>query len=75
MKQKVTLGLSNDAAALLEVNATERRRGELVSQIIVEHFKRGIALPESKEGVALAAISAGVRRIEAALGRIERKLG
>ena len=59
--KKVGLMLSGEAIAILDANATERKRGEFVSNLLIE-WAEG-QTPDSEPGI-LESIAAGVRRIE-----------
>ena len=60
-RRKVTLTLSGEAVAILESVATERKRGEFVSNLLVEWAEN--QTPKNEPGI-LESIVAGVRRIE-----------
>ena len=55
------LMLSGEAVAILDANATERKRGEFVSNLLIE-WAEG-QTPDSEPGI-LESIAASVRRIE-----------
>ena len=59
--KKVGLMLSGEAVAILDANATERKRGEFVSERLIE-WAEG-QTPETEPGI-LESIAASVRRIE-----------
>lgn len=59
--KKVGLMLSGEAVAILDANATERKRGEFVSNLLVEWAKG--QTPDTEPGI-LESIAASVRRIE-----------
>jgi len=59
--KKVGLVLSGEALEVLNANATERKRGEFVSQLLLE-WAEGQA-GDSEPGI-LESIAASVRRIE-----------
>ena len=60
-RSKVTLSLTADALQILSENATERKRGEFVSGLLIE-WAEG-QTPDSEPGI-LESIQATVRRIE-----------
>ena len=59
--KKVVLTLSEEAAAILESAATERKRGVFVSELLVDW--QANQTPDTEPGI-LESIAAGVRRIE-----------
>jgi hypothetical protein len=59
--KKVGLMLSGEAVAILDATATERKRGEFVSNLLIE-WAEG-QTPDNEPGI-LESIAAGVRRIE-----------
>ena len=59
--KKVGLMLSGEAVAILDANATERKRGEFVSELLVDW--QANQTPDTEPGI-LESIAAGVRRIE-----------
>ena len=59
--RKIALTLSGEALAILEANATERKRGEFVSAVLLEWHATQTG---GKEPGILESIAAGVRRIE-----------
>ena len=59
--RKVVLTLSGEAIAILEANATERKRGEFVSNLLIEWAENRAGTGEP--GI-LESIAASVRRIE-----------
>jgi len=59
--KKVGLMLSGEAVAILDANATERKRGEFVSNLLIEWAEGQI--PDTEPGI-LESIAASVRRIE-----------
>jgi hypothetical protein len=59
--KKVVFTLTGEAVAILESAATERKRGPLISQLLVEWKENQI--PDNELGI-LENIAAGVRRIE-----------
>ena len=59
--KKVVLTLSEEAAAILESAATERKRGVFVSELLVDW--QANQTPDNEPGI-LESIAAGVRRIE-----------
>ena len=59
--RKVVLTLSEEAAAILESAATERKRGVFVSELLVDW--QANQTPDTEPGI-LESIAAGVRRIE-----------
>lgn len=61
---KVTLTFSDEALQALNSLATDRKRGEFVSKLVVQALKRG-SKPE--DGI--------LERIESRLERIEQKVG
>lgn len=68
-KDKIMLALSDEALSYINVNATERKRGELVSKIIEEYSRIMAGVGE------LSGDDAGLlERIDSRLGRIEKQL-
>jgi hypothetical protein len=63
--RKIALTLSGEAIDILEGQATERKRGEFVSNLLVEWAAN--QTPASEPGI-LENIQATVRRIEKKLG-------
>lgn len=59
--KKVGLMLSGEAVSILDANATERKRGEFVSNLLVEWAENRAG--DNEPGI-LESIAAGVRRIE-----------
>ena len=59
--RKVVLTLFEEAAAILESAATERKRGVFVSELLVDW--QANQTPDTEPGI-LESIAAGVRRIE-----------
>ena len=59
--KKVGLVLSGDALSLLNANATERKRGEFVSKLLMDWGEN--QTPDNEPGI-LESIAATVRRIE-----------
>lgn len=64
MAQKVQLTLSDEALQIIDANATERKRGEFVSNALVAYVGGGAASGE--DGI--------LERIENRLARIEKLL-
>lgn len=70
MTQKVQLTLSEDALQVIETNATERKRGEFVSSVLVDYARitGGVSsLGDDDDGI--------LERIDNRLARIEKQLG
>ena len=63
--RKVVLTLFEEAAAILESAATERKRGVFVSELLVDW--QANQTPDTEPGI-LESIAASVRRIEKRLG-------
>jgi len=61
---KVTLTFSDEALTALNALATDRKRGELVSRLVMQAQKNGV---RTDSGI--------LERIEQRLERIEKKLG
>ena len=61
--QRVVLALTEEAAQVIDGNATERKRGEFVSQVLVQYQEDR----ESAEKGLLERIEARLARIEAIL--------
>lgn len=61
---KVTLTFSDEALQALNSLATDRKRGEFVSKLVVQALKRG---GRTEDGI--------LERIEQRLERIEQKVG
>lgn len=59
--KKVGLMLSGEALDILNANATERKRGEFISNLLIE-WAEG-QTPDTEPGI-LESIAASVRRIE-----------
>ena len=64
MAQKVQLTLSDEALQIIDANATERKRGEFVSNALVAYASGGAASGDT--GI--------LERIESRLARIEKLL-
>jgi len=70
MTQKVQLTLTDDALQVIETSATERKRGEFVSGVLIDYARitAGIsALGNDTDGI--------LERIDNRLARIEKQLG
>lgn len=68
-KDKIMLALSDNALSYINTNATERKRGELVSKIIEEYSRIMAGVGE------LGGDDTGLlERIDNRLGRIEKQL-
>jgi len=68
--KKVQLTLTDDALAVIDANATERKRGEFVSNILVDYARitGGISsLGNDEDGL--------LERIDSRLARIEKQMG
>jgi len=68
-RKKRMLALSDHAIAIIETNATPRKRGEFVSRVL-EEWEAGQTLEVRASGV-LEGMDERLRRIEATLKRIE----
>ena len=69
MPSRTVLALSEDALSVIEANATERKRGEFVSNILVDYARvtGGIsALGDDDDGI--------LERIDSRLARIEKQM-
>ena len=69
MSQRVTLVLSDEATGVIDANATERKRGEFVSSVLVDYGRitGGIsALGDDDDGI--------LERIDSRLARIEKQM-
>jgi hypothetical protein len=69
MSQRVTLVLSDEAVEAIEANATERKRGEFVSTVLVDYGRitGGIStLGDDDDGI--------LERIDSRLARIEKQM-
>ena len=70
MSQRVTLVIEDDAVAVIEANATERKRGEFVSNVLMDYARLtgGVsALGDDDDGI--------LERIDSRLARIEKQMG
>lgn len=69
VREKVTLALTDEALQIINANATERKRGEFVSSILVD-YSRIMAgtgtLGDEDKGL--------LERIDSRLARIEKQL-
>ena len=68
--KKVQLTLTDDALAVIDANATERKRGEFVSNVLVDYARitGGVsALGDDDDGL--------LERIDSRLARIEKQIG
>ncbi len=65
VKEKIMLALSDSAMNYVKANASERKRGEFVSQIIETYMEQQTA-PQQPTGI-LERIEARLDRIEAAM--------
>jgi len=63
MAQRTVLALTDEAVAIIEANATERKRGEFVSNALVSYIRGGTS---GDVGI--------LERIEDRLARIEKLL-
>jgi len=69
MPSRTVLALSEDALSVIEANATERKRGEFVSSILVDYARvtGGIStLGDDDDGI--------LERIDSRLARIEKQM-
>lgn len=70
MTQKLQLYLSEDAAEIIRQNTTERKRGEWLSNVVVEYQRITSGLPAEVDATA------GVlERIDGRLSNLERQVG
>ena len=68
MSQRVTLVLSDEAVGVIEANATERKRGEFVSSLLVDYARTTGDANEadSDDGI--------LERIDSRLTRLEKQM-
>lgn len=70
MSQRVALVITDEAAAVIDANATERKRGEFVSTVLIDYARLtgGVSsLGDDDDGI--------LERIDSRLARIERQMG
>ncbi len=69
VREKVTLALTDEALQILDTNATERKRGEFVSNVLVDYSRimsGTSALGDEDKGL--------LERMDNRLARIEKQL-
>ena len=69
MSQRVALVLTDEAAAIIDDNATERKRGEFVSNLLMDYARvtGGVSpLGDDDDGI--------LERIDSRLARIEKQM-
>ena len=70
MANRTFLALTDDALKVIEANATERKRGEFVSNVLMDYARLtgGVsALGDDDDGI--------LERIDSRLARIEKQMG
>jgi hypothetical protein len=70
MSQRVGLVLSDEALAVIAANATERKRGEFVSNVLVDYARVMDSLSEAddEEDTGL------LRRLHSQMARLEKQM-
>lgn len=69
VREKVTLALTDEALQILDANATERKRGEFVSNVLVEYSRI-----MSETGARSNKDEGLLERMDNRLARIERQV-
>ena len=69
MTQKLQLYLSEDAAEIIRQSTTERKRGEWLSQVVVEYNRLVTGMPVSTD-----AESGVLERIDSRLSNLEKQV-
>lgn len=68
MTQKLQLYLSDDAAEIIRQSTTERKRGEWLSNVVLEYSRIVTGLPAQSDDNGL------LERIDSRLANVERQL-